>query len=43
MDQLTQEPSKKVYVQPSLERRDQLAEVSEGMFIIGTSGKLPPP
>jgi hypothetical protein len=38
MDQHVQETSKKVYVQPSLESRESLAEVTEGMMVITTTG-----
>ena len=38
MAQQAQEtPKKKVYVKPSLEKREQLTEVTEGMMVI-TSG-----
>ena len=32
---------KKVYVQPTLEKRERLAEVTEAIMIIPTTGRLP--
>jgi hypothetical protein len=40
MDQLTKETAKKVYVQPLLEKREHLAEVTEGLMLIATTGKI---
>jgi hypothetical protein len=36
-----EQPVKKVYVPPSLEKGDRLVEVAEGTMVITTTGKVP--
>jgi hypothetical protein len=33
--------TKKVYVQPTLEKRERLAEVTETIMVIPTTGRVP--
>jgi hypothetical protein len=36
-----EQPAKKVYVQPSLEKGERLVEVAEGMMVITTLARVP--